>query len=80
MTELRDMRHFNGQPLAGTILSKILAAPSVRLMQPWLFIRIENHETKQTIHKLVDKECRLTVEALGKREQDVLKLKVEGML
>ena len=45
MAERRDMRHFNGKPLAEETLKRILAAahmaPSVGLMQPWRFIQIK---------------------------------------
>lgn len=84
MAERRDMRHFNGQPLEETTLGRILAAahlaPSVGLMQPWRFIRIKNYDIKHSIHLLVDKERKFTAQALGEREQDFLKLKVEGIL
>jgi 5,6-dimethylbenzimidazole synthase len=84
IAERRDMRHFNGQPLSGDVLQRILVAahmaPSVGLMQPWRFIRITDKSIRKSIFNIVDKECELTSEALGQRKQEFLKLKVEGVM
>jgi 5,6-dimethylbenzimidazole synthase len=84
IAERRDMRHFNGQPLSGDVLQRILVAahmaPSVGLMQPWRFIRITDKSIREAIFNIVDKECELTSEALGQRKQEFLKLKVEGVM
>lgn len=84
MAERRDMRHFNGDQLDPEVLNRILVAahmaPSVGLMQPWRFVKINKPEIRQSIHGLVDKERKLTAQALGERGQDFLKLKVEGIL
>lgn len=84
IAERRDMRHFNGQPLSGDVLQKILIAahmaPSVGLMQPWRFIRITDKLIRKSIFEIVDKERELTGEALGHRKQEFLKLKVEGVM
>lgn len=84
MAERRDMRHFNGAPLASETLQKILAAahlaPSVGLMQPWRFMRITKPMLREQIHDLVQAECVRTAEAMGDRKSEFLKLKVEGVL
>ena len=84
MAERRDMRHFNGEPLAEDILKRILAAghmaPSVGLMQPWRFVRIYQSEIRQDLYKLVDRERENTAEALGERKDEFMQLKVEGVL
>jgi len=84
IAQRRDMRHFNGKPLDDGILQKILVAahmaPSVGLMQPWRFIRITDKSIRQSIFNIVDKESKLTSEALGARKKEFLKLKVEGVM
>ncbi|MFT6387986.1 MAG: 5,6-dimethylbenzimidazole synthase [Cellvibrionaceae bacterium] len=84
IAERRDMRHFNQQAIDEVIFKRILSvahmAPSVGLMQPWRFIRITNKSIRQSIFHLVDKERKLTADALGKRNEEFLKLKVEGIL
>lgn len=84
IAERRDMRHFNGEPLCGSILQKILVAahmaPSVGLMQPWRFIRITDRSIRESIFKIVDKERELTADALGQRKEEFLRLKVDGVM
>ncbi len=80
----RDMRHFTPDAkVEPTVLQRILeaahAAPSVGLMQPWRFIRIQKKELRQKISLLVDTEIEQTAEALDKRKQEFLALKVEGI-
>ncbi|HEX7321517.1 MAG TPA: 5,6-dimethylbenzimidazole synthase [Mycobacterium sp.] len=84
IAERRDMRRFvSGSTVADDVLSRLLsaahAAPSVGLMQPWRFIRITDDALRRRIHALVDDERRLTAHALGRREQEFLALKVEGI-
>lgn len=80
----RDMRHFLDQPVALEVLERLLEAahhaPSVGLMQPWRFIRITDRQLRRSIHTLVDTERRATAQALGEREQEFMRLKVEGIL
>lgn len=80
----RDMRHFLPTPVDPDVLARLLqaahAAPSVGLMQPWRFIRITHGALRQRIHALVDTERRATARALGEREQEFMRLKVEGIL
>lgn len=84
MSERRDMRHFNGQTIDGSIIRNILSAahmaPSVGLMQPWRFICIKQQALREQIHRLVDEERIRTAEALGKRKEEFMALKVEGVL
>ncbi|MBH2033323.1 MAG: 5,6-dimethylbenzimidazole synthase [Pseudomonadales bacterium] len=83
IAERRDMRHFAGGEVAPELLGKLLAAahqaPSVGLMQPWRFIRIQRPQLRTDIHALVEAERRRTAEALGERSDDFMRLKVEGI-
>ncbi|QFU75645.1 5,6-dimethylbenzimidazole synthase [Halioglobus maricola] len=82
--ERRDMRHFRSDPVAPEVLERLLDAahhaPSVGFMQPWRFIRITKPELRQQLHALVEVERLATAEALGKRGNEFMKLKVEGIL
>lgn len=84
MSERRDMRHFLPDPLDESLLERLLGAahlaPSVGLMQPWRFLRIRNLELRRSIHALVEQERRATARALGEREAEFMRLKVEGIL
>lgn len=83
IAERRDMRHFAGGEVAPELLGKLLAAahqaPSVGLMQPWRFIRIQRPQLRADIHALVEAERRRTAEALGERSDDFMRLKVQGI-
>lgn len=78
------MRHFNGQKVDDLVIQNILRAahmaPSVGLMQPWRFVRIKQQPVREQIHRLVDEERIRTAEALGKRKEEFMALKVEGVL
>jgi 5,6-dimethylbenzimidazole synthase len=80
----RDMRHFRSDPLDDALLGRLLAAahlaPSVGLMQPWRFIRVRNSGLRHEIHALVDAERLETARALDEREDEFMRLKVEGIL
>lgn len=80
----RDMRHFLPDPIDPALLARLLRAahwaPSVGFMQPWRFIRITDRPLRQQIHQLVDSERRRTAEALGERQDEFMRLKVEGIL
>ncbi len=84
IVERRDMRHFAGGQVAPEVLRRLLQAahhaPSVGLMQPWRFIRITQAERRQQLHGLVELERVQTARALGEREDDFMRLKVEGLL
>jgi 5,6-dimethylbenzimidazole synthase len=79
----RDMRHFLPQPVEQAQLERLLAAahmaPSVGLMQPWRFIRVRDMGLRQNIHALVEAERKKTAAALSEREDEFMKLKVEGI-
>ncbi len=82
--ERRDMRHFAGGQVAEDVLLRLLRAahhaPSVGFMQPWRFIRVKSRALRQQIHALVEQERVRTAHALGEREEDFMKLKVQGVL
>jgi 5,6-dimethylbenzimidazole synthase len=84
MAARRDMRHFSSEPLAPELLERLLAAahlaPSVGLMQPWRFIRVRDRRLRERIHLLVEEERSRTAAALGEREEEFMRLKVEGVL
>lgn len=83
MAARRDMRHFCPDPIEPALLERLFAAahlaPSVGLMQPWRFIRIRDQALRERIHALVEEERVRTAQALGEREQEFLRLKVEGI-
>ncbi len=83
IAERRDMRHFLPDPIEPKILHNLLRAAhqagSVGLMQPWHFIRITKPKLRYKIYQLVDIERRNTAKALEKREDEFMKLKVEGI-
>jgi len=82
--ERRDMRHFLPDPVDPETLNRLLDAahhaPSVGFMQPWRFIRITCTDLRKAIHELVEQERILTAQALNEREDEFMKLKVEGIL
>lgn len=82
--ERRDMRHFRSDPIEPELLARLLDAahhaPSVGFMQPWRFIRIVNPELRRAIHAQVEQERIRTAQALAEREDEFMKLKVEGIL
>jgi len=82
--ERRDMRHFLPDPIAPELLARLLQAahhaPSVGFMQPWRFIRITEPALRSQIHALVEQERIATAQALDEREDEFMKLKVEGIL
>ena len=78
------MRHFAGGAVAPEVLRRLLDAahhaPSVGFMQPWRFIRIRDAVLRQGLHAAVDRERMLTARALGEREDEFMRLKVEGLI
>jgi 5,6-dimethylbenzimidazole synthase len=80
----RDIRHFRPGQVPEEQLTRLLAAahqaPSVGFMQPWRFIRITDPALRRAIHALVENERLRTARALGEREEDFMRLKVEGVL
>ncbi len=84
IAERRDIRHFLPDPVDEPLLKRLLQAahlaPSVGFMQPWRFIRISDRALRADIHRLVEAERLETARALGQREDEFLRLKVEGIL
>ena len=82
--ERRDMRHFSAEAMAPGQLERLIGAahlaPSVGFMQPWRFLRIVQRALRERIHAHVDAERLLTAAALGRRGDDFMRLKVEGIL
>jgi 5,6-dimethylbenzimidazole synthase len=82
--ERRDMRHFNGGEVAPELLRRLLLAahhgPSVGFMQPWRFIRVSAPALRQQLHTVVEVERIRTAQAMGEREDDFMRLKVQGLL
>jgi 5,6-dimethylbenzimidazole synthase len=84
IAERRDMRHFLPEPLDESLLGRLLGAahlaPSVGFMQPWRFLRIRDASLRRSIHALVETERVATALALGERQEEFMRLKVEGVL
>jgi 5,6-dimethylbenzimidazole synthase len=84
MSMRRDMRHFLPDPLDDGLMGRLLGAahmaPSVGLMQPWRFIRVRDPGLRARIHALVEAERLKTAQALAEREDEFMRLKVEGIL
>ncbi|MDB5889880.1 MAG: cob(II)yrinic acid a,c-diamide reductase [Polaromonas sp.] len=84
INERRDMRHFIGGSVPDEVLLRLLSAahhaPSVGFMQPWRFIRLRSQTVRQDTHTLIEQERILTARALGKREDEFMNLKVQGVL
>ncbi len=78
------MRHFSGGSVPDVQLLRLLKAahhaPSVGLMQPWRFIRVRSQPLRQDLHALVEQERVLTAAAVDEREDEFMKLKVQGIL
>ena len=81
--ERRDMRHFRADPVDEALLQRLLmaahTAPSVGFMQPWRFIRIRDANLREAIYRLVEAERQRTAKALGEREDEFSRIKVEGV-
>jgi 5,6-dimethylbenzimidazole synthase len=83
IAERRDMRHFLPDPVPAELLQRLLEAahlaPSVGFMQPWRFIRITDSRQREEIYHLVEAERLATAQALAEREDEFMRLKVEGV-
>ncbi|MGV8892198.1 MAG: 5,6-dimethylbenzimidazole synthase [Burkholderiaceae bacterium] len=83
IAERRDIRHFLPDPVAPELLARLLhaahLAPSVGFMQPWRFIRISDADLRATIYHMVEQERVTTAQALHAREDEFMRLKVEGI-
>lgn len=83
IAERRDIRHFLPDPIEPELLARLLhaahLAPSVGFMQPWRFIRISDPALRISIHRMVEQERINTAHALHEREDEFMRLKVEGV-
>jgi 5,6-dimethylbenzimidazole synthase len=81
--ERRDIRHFLPDPIDPALLARLMhaahRAPSVGFMQPWRFIRIADAALREPLFQIVDQERIKTAHALAQREDEFLRLKVEGI-
>ncbi len=81
--ERRDMRHFAGGTVAPELMRRLLMAahhaPSVGFMQPWRFVRVGSKQWRSELHALVEQERVQTAHALGQREDEFMRLKVDGL-
>lgn len=80
----RDTRHFKPGPALPPaqllrLLQALHQAPSVGLMQPWRVIRIRDAGLRERLAALVEAERQATALALGERNAEFLRLKVEGL-
>jgi 5,6-dimethylbenzimidazole synthase len=84
IAERRDMRHFKPDAIDAETLQRLLEAahraPSVGLMQPWRFVRITDVALRTQIHSIVEDERQRTATALEQRQDEFLRLKVQGIL
>ncbi len=84
ISERRDMRHFLPDAIEPSVLESLFQAAhqagSVGLMQPWRFIRITETRIKTKIYQLVKEEIKITAKAMDDREDEFMKLKVEGIM
>jgi 5,6-dimethylbenzimidazole synthase len=83
IAERRDIRHFLPDPIAPELLARLLQAahlaPSVGFMQPWRIVRISDPALRTSIHQMVEQERIQTAHALQQREDEFMRLKVEGV-
>ncbi|MFT5534302.1 MAG: 5,6-dimethylbenzimidazole synthase [Burkholderiaceae bacterium] len=83
IAERRDVRHFLSDPIDPDLMVRVLQAahlaPSVGFMQPWRFIRIVDPARRQAVYELVEQERMATAHALAQREDEFMRLKVEGI-
>ena len=81
--ERRDMRHFLPDPLPAGLLERLVEAahraPSVGYMQPWRFVRVADYDLRERLHALVEQERLATAAALPSRNDEFLKVKIEGI-
>jgi 5,6-dimethylbenzimidazole synthase len=82
----RDVRgEFTGEPIPGATLTRILeaahAAPSVGLSQPWDFVLVEDHATREQFAKHVHEEREVfAAELTEERASTFANIKIEGIL
>jgi 5,6-dimethylbenzimidazole synthase len=83
IAERRDIRHFLPDPIDPELLMRLLQAahlaPSVGFMQPWRIMRITDATLRAAIHQMVEQERVHTAHAMNEREDEFMRLKVEGV-
>jgi 5,6-dimethylbenzimidazole synthase len=87
LRERRDMRHFlpaaESAPLPEGLIERLVLAahlaPSVGYMQPWRFIRVSDPALRQAMGAHVESERLRTAAALPSRQDEFLKVKIEGL-
>ncbi|MFZ4535964.1 5,6-dimethylbenzimidazole synthase [Propionivibrio sp.] len=87
LRERRDMRHFlpvaEAKPLPEGLIERLVLAahlaPSVGYMQPWRFIRVTDPALRSAMQAQVESERQRTAAALPTRNDEFLKVKIEGM-
>ncbi|MDW5416253.1 5,6-dimethylbenzimidazole synthase [Iodobacter sp. CM08] len=83
MSQRRDIRQFKAGALPDGLMPRLIEAaqmaPSVGFMQPWRFLHITDGKLRQQVHALVDAERERTSAALPSRQQEFMKLKVDGL-
>ncbi|MEE9398315.1 MAG: 5,6-dimethylbenzimidazole synthase [Methylococcales bacterium] len=83
ISEWRDIHYFLDDPIDPAMLTRILQAvhlaPSVGFMQPWRFICITDTNFRKKINQLVEQERIKTAKALDEREDEFMRLKIEGI-
>ncbi len=81
--ERRDIREFTQEKLPEGLMDRLFHAahfaPSVGYMQPWRMIHIKSPEIRQQVADLVEAERQSTASQLPSRQQEFLKLKIEGL-
>lgn len=79
----RDIRHFVPGPLPEGCLDRLLnaahAGPSVGYMQPWRFLHVTDSALRQSLVTVVDAEREKTAQAMCSRQEEFMRLKVEGV-
>jgi 5,6-dimethylbenzimidazole synthase len=83
LRERRDMRHFLSDQLPDGTLERLVEAahlaPSVGYMQPWRFIRVTDAALRESLHAQVEAERLATAAALPTRNDEFLRVKIEGI-
>ncbi len=82
----RDIRaQFTSDPVSGEMVDKLLRAahhaPSVGFMQPWNFLVVRDHETKERVHQGFQKAHGESAEMFsGDQKEKYQSFKLEGIL
>jgi nicotinate-nucleotide--dimethylbenzimidazole phosphoribosyltransferase len=87
IAERRDIRHFHPDPVPDDVLRRLLLAAhhagSVGFMQPWNFIVVRDLERRARLRDSAERQRQATAVAMGekgRRAEEFLRLKVEGIM